>query len=97
MGSSVFESVLQHIQARIRTLDYVMTLHADEEMDNDDLTILDIEQMILTGQIVQRQQDHNNVDWKYLIKGQTDDRLDVIVVAKLSPNDTVVIITVYVE
>ena len=93
----MFESVLRHIQAKIRTLNYVMTVHADEEMDNDELTILDVEQVILTGQIVERQRDHNNVDWKYLIKGQTDDRLDVVVVAKLSPTDTVVIITMYVE
>lgn len=97
MESDVFESVLRHIQARIRTLDYVMTVHADEEMDHDRLTILDVEQVILIGQIVERQRDHNNIDWKYLIKGQTDDQIDVIVVAKLSPTDTVVIITVYVE
>jgi hypothetical protein len=41
MESAVFEAVLQHIQAKIRTLDYVMTVHADEEMDDDGLTILD--------------------------------------------------------
>jgi uncharacterized DUF497 family protein len=93
----VFESVLQHIQAKIRTLDYVMTVHADEEMDNDGLTILDVEQVILTGQMVERQRDRNTSEWKYLIKGQTDDRLDVVVVAKLSPTDMVVIITLYVE
>lgn len=93
----MFESVLHHIQAKIRTLDYVVTVHADEEIDDDGLTILDVEQVILTGQIIKRQPDHNNVDWKYLIRGQTADRLDVVVVAKLSPTDTVVIITVYVE
>jgi hypothetical protein len=97
LESGVFESVLHHIQAKVRSLDYVMTVHADEEMDDDGLTILDVEQVILTEQIVKRQRDHNNVDWKYLIQGQTDDRLDVVVVAKLSPTDTVVIITVYVE
>lgn len=78
-------------------LDYVMTIHADEEMDDDALTILDVEQVILTGQIVERQRDRNTEAWKYLINGQTDDGLDVIVVAKLSPIDRVVIITVYVE
>jgi len=97
MESDVFEFVLHHIQAKIRTLDYVMTIHADEEMDDDGLSILDIEQVILTGQIVERQHDRNTGDWKYLINGQTDDSLNVIVVAKLSPTDTVVIITVYVE
>lgn len=74
-----------------------MTVHADEEMDNDGLTILDVEQVILTGQMVERQRDRNTGEWKYLIKGQTDDRLDVVVVAKLSPTDMVVIITLYVE
>jgi hypothetical protein len=93
----VFEAVLQHIQAKIRAIDYVMTIHADEEMDDDGLSILDIEQIILTGQIVERQRDRNTGDWKYLINGQTDDGLDAIVVARLSPTDTVVIITVYVE
>ena len=93
----MFNSILQHIQAKIRTLDYVMTVHADEEMDDDSLSILDIEQVILTGEIVERQHDRNTGDWKYLINGQTDDNISVIVVAKLSPTDKVVIITVYVE
>jgi hypothetical protein len=66
-------------------------------MDDDGLSILDIEQVILTGQIVEQQRDRNTGDWKYLIHGQTDDSLNVLVVAKLSPTDTVVIMTVYVE
>ena len=33
MEPAVFEAVLQRIQAKIRMLDYVMTVHADEEMD----------------------------------------------------------------
>ncbi len=93
----MFEPILQHIQAKIRSLDYVMTIHADEEMDDDGLSILDVEQVILTGQIVERQRDRNTGEWKYLIRGQTDDSLNVMVVAKLSPTDVVVIITVYVE
>lgn len=93
----MFEPILQQIQAKIRLLDYIVTIHADEEMDDDGLTIFDVEQVILTGQIVERQRDRNTNEWKYLISGQTDDRLNVIVVAKLSPTDMVVIITVYVE
>jgi hypothetical protein len=68
----VFEAVLLHIQAKIRAL------QADEEMDDDALSILDVEQVILIGQIVERQRDRNTGDWKYLINGQTDDGLDVI-------------------
>jgi hypothetical protein len=80
MEPAVFESVLLHIQAKIRALDDVMTIHVDEEMDDDALTILDVEQVILTGQIAEQQRDRNTGDWKYLINGQTDDGLDVIAV-----------------
>jgi uncharacterized DUF497 family protein len=97
MESSVFEPILQQIQAKIRTLDYVMTVHADEEMDDDGLSILDVEHVILTGQILERQRDRNTNEWKYLINGQTDDGLNMMVVAKRSPTDTVVIITIYVD
>ena len=93
----MFEAILQHIQSKIRTLDYMMTVHADEEMDDDALSILDIEQVILTGQIIERQRDRKTDEWKYVINGQTDDQLHVMVVTKLSPTDKVVIITVYVE
>ncbi|MCG8351994.1 MAG: DUF4258 domain-containing protein [Chloroflexales bacterium] len=93
----MFEAILRHIQAKIRMLDYVVTVHADEEMDDDGLSILDVEQVILMGQIVERQRDQQTGEWKYVLNGQTDDQLNVIVVAKLSPTDTVVIITVYVE
>ncbi len=34
-----------------------MTTHADEEADEDGLSILDIESAILTGSIVNRQKD----------------------------------------
>jgi hypothetical protein len=39
----MFEAMLQHIQAKIRMLDYVMTIHADEEMDYDGLSIPDVQ------------------------------------------------------
>jgi hypothetical protein len=97
MEQYVFDPVLSHIRAKVRAFEYVVTIHADEEMDNDGLSIFDVEQVILTGQIVERQHDCQTQEWKYLIKGQTNDQLDVIVVVKLSSTDTVVIITVYVE
>ena len=34
---------------------YVMTTHADEEADADDLSVFDVESAILTGEIVERQ------------------------------------------
>ena len=36
----MFDKMLKEIQAKIGRLDYVMTLHADEEMEADNLSIL---------------------------------------------------------
>jgi len=42
---------------KVRNCQYVMTLHAEEEMSDDELTIFDVERGILTGEIVERQKD----------------------------------------
>lgn len=51
----MFPHILQRMQEKIRTLDYVLTLHAEEEMEDDELSILDVEQAFLTGEIIERQ------------------------------------------
>jgi hypothetical protein len=47
----MYGRILKQIQAKIRNRQYVMTLHAEEEMDDDELSIFDIERCILTGEI----------------------------------------------
>ena len=89
--------ILKQMQEKIRTRQYVMTLHAEEEMDDDGLTIFDVERGILTGQIIERQRDHHTGEWKYLVQGQTIADRVVVVVGKLSPTEKLVIITVYLE
>lgn len=74
-----------------------MSIHAEEEMDNDGLTIFDIEHVLLGGKIVERQRDSQTGEWKYLVEGQTLGSEVAIVVTKLSLTGKVVIITVYVE
>lgn len=53
----MYDAELKRMREMIRTRRYVMTLHAEDEMDADDLTIFDIESVILTGQIAERQRD----------------------------------------
>ncbi len=93
----MFPRTLNRMREKVRALQYVMTLHAEEEMDNDDLSVFDIERVILTGRIVERQKDVETGEWKYLIDGKTIDERDIVVLTKLSPTDKLVIITVYVE
>ncbi len=66
-----------------------------EELENDDLSIFDIENALLIGKIFERQKDENSDEWKYLVGGKTLDESDIIVVVKLSLTDKLVIITVY--
>ena len=93
----MYERILKQMREKIHTRQYVMTLHAEEEMDEDGLTIFDVERGILTGKIIERQKDYHTGDWKYLVQGQTVVGKSVIVVTKLSPMAKLVIITVYLE
>ena len=51
----MFDHVLQRMWEKVRALDYVMTIHAEEEMEDDDISILDVEHVIFTGEIIERQ------------------------------------------
>jgi hypothetical protein len=73
-----------------------MTLHAEEEMNEDGLTIYDIERGILTGQILERQKDKVTAEWKYLIRGETVEGREIELIVKLGPTGKLVIITVYI-
>ena len=88
--------VLLRMRELVRQRLYIMTVHAEEEMDNDNLTIFDVESGIFTGSIVERQKDHKTGEWKYLVQGKTlagDDML--IVLTKFGLTGKLVILTVY--
>jgi hypothetical protein len=74
-----------------------VTLHAAEEIDNDELSIFDVERAILTGEIFERQKDQEKGEWKYLIRGKTIDGREVVIVTKLGPTGKMIIITVFLE
>ena len=93
----MFKRVLALIKERMREGRYVMTLHAEEEMDSDNLEIFDIENAVLTGRIIERQRDRITGEWKYLLRGQTLSETSVIIVLKLSPTGKAAILTVYKE
>lgn len=67
----MLERVLKQMRENIRTRQYVMTVHAEEEMDEDDLTIFDVERFILTGEIMEKQKDPETKEWKYVVKGHS--------------------------
>jgi arginyl-tRNA--protein-N-Asp/Glu arginylyltransferase len=83
------------MQDKVRTRHYVMTLHAVEEMDDDGLSVFDVERIILTGEIIERQIDYQSREEKYLIMGHSLSDDQAIVATKISPTGKLVIITVY--
>jgi len=92
----MFERILKLMREKIRKKEYIMTLHAEEEMNSDDLTIYDVECGILTGKIIERQKDKEAGEMKYRINGLALSGDGVEVIAKISPTGKLVIITVYV-
>jgi hypothetical protein len=83
---------------KVRRREYVMTLHAEEEMDEDGLTIFDVESVILTGEIVDRQREPQTKARKYVVRGQRLSGDEIAgVVTKFGPTGKLVIITVYAE
>lgn len=93
--SIVFERTLEQMRERLRARQYVMTLHAEEEMNEDGFSIFDVENGILTGRIIERQKDRQSGEWKYLIQGRTLADAEIVIVTKLSFTGKLVIITVY--
>ena len=91
----MFKRILSQMKDKIRRQLYIMTLHAEEEMDEDGLTIYDVESSILTGEILERQKDRVTSEWKYRIRGRTVSGSKIEVIAKLGPTSKLVIITVY--
>jgi len=75
-----------------------MTTHAEEEMDDDGLTIFDVESVILTGELVERQRDRKTRETKYLVRGESvAGTRKAVVVSKFGPTNTLVILTVFTD
>jgi hypothetical protein len=91
----VFDRVLRRLQALVRASEYVVTLDGHEEMEADGLTVYDVEQVIITGRIVERQRDQRRKEWKYLVEGETLNGDAAMVVSKIGPTGKLVVVTVY--
>jgi hypothetical protein len=91
----LFAAVLKALKECVRQNRYVVTFHAEEEMDNDELSIFDVERVIMGGEIIERQQDKQLPEWKYLVRGQDLHGADVIVVVKMGVSGKMAVITVF--
>ena len=91
----MFRRVLVRIQEKVRNCQYITTEHARREMNEDLLTVYDVERAILTGEILERQRDPETLESKYRVRGRSlaNDWIETIV--KMTPTGKAVILTVY--
>ncbi|MEH1949759.1 MAG: DUF4258 domain-containing protein [Nostoc sp.] len=88
-------SDIDRIREKIRLRQYDMSAHAMEEMAEDMLTILDVEEAVLRGQIIRVEKD-DPTGTKYIVVGTAlDQQTPVGIVGRFASNGRYLIITVY--
>ena len=81
----------------VRNLEYSVSSHATDELDDDGLSILDLEAIILSGDIVERQRDRVTNETKFVIRGGTLAGDEAECVVKIGPSGRLHVITVYLD
>ena len=90
----VRQATQERIRERVRRRQYIMTLHAEEEMMADGLTVIDVEAAMLCGEVHHVQRDRQTRDRKYVIECLMSDGA-ISVVCRFGPRAKLVIITVF--
>lgn len=89
------QATINRLRDLIRSLNYAVSIHATEELDDDDLSIFDLENIILTGAIVERQRDRKTREVKYIVRGYTLSDVSAEAAVKITPDGTLFVLTVY--
>jgi hypothetical protein len=93
----MYERELRKFRALVRQGRYILSIHALDEMSEDDLLDEDFEHAVLTGKIVERQVDRATKERKYVLSGTGCAGERVGVVLKMGSPGKAVVITVYSE
>lgn len=91
----MFKRTLERMRRLVRAGEYVLTLHGHEALEDDGLSVFDLEECFATGKIVERQRDRRTGEWKYLVRGRAVDYGELIAVAKIGPTRRVIVMTVF--
>ena len=89
--------IIERLRDKIRDGLLLIPFHAATELDDDEISVLDVEQIILTGDIIQRQRDPQTRERKYVVRGVTLVQEAACCVVKVGPTGSVVLITTWVE
>ncbi len=91
----MYPRILERIKALIKQGEYVVSIHAENEMADDGLTDEDLEAAIFNGRIVRRERDRIGRS-KYVIEGTALDGRGLTAIAQpFQSRKLVLIITAY--
>lgn len=91
----MYPRILAKIRALVKRGDYILSIHAENELADDNLDELDLEAAILNGEIIRRERDPIGRA-KYVIEGTTLDGKDLTAVAQFfQTRQIVVFVTAY--
>jgi hypothetical protein len=85
---------IREIRERIRTENYELTGHAEEEREDDDLSMADLQNAILSGKVVQVLTDDPRGD-RYVVQGKGQDGREIEVICRFLTSGKLRIITIY--
>ena len=85
---------IDQIRQKVRSRDYYLSSHAEDEMVDDYLERKDVENAILRGYI-EKMMTHDSRGVRYRVEGATIDGRLIHVICRFRENGTMIIITVY--
>jgi hypothetical protein len=85
---------IREIRERIRTKNYEITGHAEEEREDDDLSVTDLRSALLTGRVVQILTNDPRGN-RYVVRGKAQDDRAIEVVCRFLASGKLRILTVY--
>lgn len=86
---------IDRLRGLIRDQEYQISIHANEEMSNDELIAVDIESAIFTGKVIKRFTKEAR-GTRYEVTGQACDGRPVAVICRIPGNGWLRIVTVFV-
>ena len=87
-------SVIERIREKIRSRDYFLSSHAEDEMAEDGIERSDVEAAILGG-FIDKKLTHNLRGTRYRVEGPAEDGRLIQVLCRFREDRSLVIITVY--
>lgn len=87
-------STIERIREKIRSRDYFLSSHVEQEMAEDEFERVDVENAILNG-FVEKKLTHDPRGTRYRLEGPADDGRLMHVVCRFNEAMAMIVITVY--